>query len=42
MATLEDNVLVTIVAEANSDRPAAQFAGMLLDMLNKEGGFESD
>jgi len=37
---IPDNILVTIVAEANSERPAAQFAGMLLDMLNKEGGFE--
>ena len=37
---MNDNILVTVVAEANSDRPASQFAGMLLDMLNKEGGFE--
>ena len=39
---ITDNVLVTITQEAHSERPAAQFAAMLLDMIHEREGFEND
>lgn len=39
---MDARMILAITDEANSNRPAAQFAQMLLDMHYKREGFEDD